>query len=76
MIIKNIKKSDFYNKNKKIFNTDDIDVTKILVSKKEQYSKHNSFKYFIGYNDNNVIIPLYLFFYKLLGTLINLIKIK
>ena len=76
MIIKNIKKSDFYNKNKKIFNTDDIDVTKILVSKKEQYSKHNSFKYFIGYNDNNVIRPLYLFFYKLLGTLINLIKIK
>ena len=60
MIIKNIKKSDFYNKNKKIFNTDDIDVTKILVSKKEQYGKHNSFKYFIGYNDNDVIRPLYL----------------
>ena len=34
---KNIKKSDFYNKNKKIFNIDDIDVNKILVSKKEQY---------------------------------------
>ena len=31
---KNIKKSDFYNKNKKIFNIDDIDVNKILVSKK------------------------------------------
>ena len=30
---KNIKKSDFYNKNKKIFNIDDIDVNKILVSK-------------------------------------------
>ena len=58
---KNIKKSDFYNKNKKIFNIDDIDVNKILVSKKEQYGKHNSFKYFIGYNDNNVIRPLYLF---------------
>ena len=30
-----IKKSDFYNnKNKKIFNIDDIDVNKILVSKK------------------------------------------
>ena len=54
-------KSDFYNKNKKIFNIDDIDVNKILVSKKEQYGKHNSFKYFIGYNDNNVIRPLYLF---------------
>ena len=58
---KNIKKSNFYNKNKKIFNIDDIDVNKILVSKKEQYGKHNSFKYFIGYNDNNVVRPLYLF---------------
>ena len=58
---KNIRKGDFYNKNKKIFNIDDIDVDKILVYKKEQYGKHNSFKYFIGYNDNNVIRPLYLF---------------
>ena len=73
---KNIKKSNFFNKSKKIFNIDDIDANKMLVSKKEQYGKHNSFKYFIGYNDNNVIRPLYLFFYKLLGTLINLIKIK
>ena len=47
-------------KTKKIFNIDDIDVNKILVSKKEQYGKYNSFKYFIGYNDN-VIRPLYLF---------------
>ena len=54
-------KSDFYNKNIKIFNIDDIDVNKILVSKKEQYGKYNSFKYFIGYNDNDVIRPLYLF---------------
>ena len=54
-----IKKSDFY-KNKKIFSIDNIDVNKILVSKKEQYGKYNSFKYFIGYNDN-VIRPLYLF---------------
>ena len=52
-----IEKSDFY-KNKKIFNIDDIDVNKILVSKKEQYGKYNSFKYFIGYNDNDVIRPL------------------
>ena len=50
-----------YNKNKKIFNEDDIDVNNILVSKKEQYGKCNSFKYFIGYNDNDVIKPLYLF---------------
>ena len=58
---KKIKKSDFYNnKNKKIFNIDDIDVNKILVSKKEQYGKHNSFKYFIGYNYNDVMRPLFL----------------
>ena len=57
---KNIKRSDFYNENKKKFNIDDTDVTKILVSKKEQYDEYNSFKYFIGYNDNNVIRPLYL----------------
>ena len=54
-----IKKSDFY-KNKKIFNIDNIDVNKILVSKKETYGKYNSFKYFIGYSDNGVIRPLYL----------------
>ena len=64
---KNIKKSDFYNKNKKIFNIDDIDVNKILVSKKEQYGKYNSFKYFIGYNDNNVIKPLYLELSQMIG---------
>ena len=58
---KNIKKSEFYNKDIKIFNIDDIDVNNILVSKKEQYDKHNSFKYFIGYNDNYIIRPLYLF---------------
>ena len=52
-------KSDFYHKNKKIFNIDDIDVNKILVSKKEQYGEYNSVKYFIEYNDN-VIRPLYL----------------
>ena len=54
-----IEKSDFY-KNKKIFNIDDIDVNKILVSKKAPYGTNNALKYFIGYNDNNVIRPLYL----------------
>ena len=56
---KKILKSDF-SKNKKIFNINDIDVNKILVSKKEKYGKYNSFKHFIGYNDNDVIKPLYL----------------
>ena len=56
-----VHKNEFYNENKNIFNIDDINVNKILVSKKEQYGKYNSFKYFIGYNDNDVIRPLYLF---------------
>ena len=54
---KKIKKSDFY-KNKKVTNIDDIDANKILVSKEEPYGTKNSFKYFIGYNDNDVIRPL------------------
>ena len=54
---KKIKKSDFY-KNKKVTKIDDIGVNKILVSKEEPYGTKNSFKYFIGYNDNDVIRPL------------------
>ena len=50
-------KSEFY-KYKKIFQIDDTDVNKILVSKKEPYGTKNALKYFIGYNDNDVIRPL------------------
>ena len=64
---KKINKMDFYNKDKKIFNLDYIDANKILVSRKEQYVKYNSFKYFIGYNDNGIIRPLYLFISKTTG---------
>ena len=60
-------KSDFQNKSKKIFNIDDIGYNKILVSKKEQYGKYNSFKYFIGYNDNDIIRPLCLKLSKMTG---------
>ena len=35
-----------------------IDINNISVSKKEPYGNKNSFKYFIGYNDNDVIRPL------------------
>ena len=52
-----INKSTFY-KSKKLFHTYDIDVNKILVSKKESYGTKNSLKYFIGYNDDDVIRPL------------------
>ena len=63
---KKIKKSDFY-KNKKAFQIDDIDVNKILVSKKEPYGTKNALKYFIGYNDNDVIRPLCLRLPKMTG---------
>ena len=49
---KKIRKSNFY-ENKKLNRIDDIDVNKILVSKKEPYGTKNSSKYFIGYNDND-----------------------
>ena len=51
---KKFKKSNFY-KNKKPSKIDDIDVNKILVSKKESYRKKSSSKYFVGYNDDDVI---------------------
>ena len=52
---KKFKKLNF-SKIKKYFQINDIDVNKILVSKKQPYGKHNSLIYFIGYND--VIRPL------------------
>ena len=54
---KKIKKSEFY-RNKKAFQTDDIDVNKILASKKKPYDTKNALKYFIGYHDKDVIRPL------------------
>ena len=63
---KKIKKTKFY-KNKKVFQIDDIDVNKILVSKKEPYGTKNALKYFIGYNDNDVIRPLCLKLSKMTG---------
>ena len=56
---KKIKISDFY-KNIKRFNIGEIDADKIIVSKKEPYGAKEAFKYFIGYNDNDIIRPLYL----------------
>ena len=54
---KKINKSNFY-KNKRLFNIHDLDVNKILVSKKESYGTKNSLKYIIGYNHDDVIRPL------------------
>ena len=57
METKEITESDFY-KNKKVDKIDDIDVNNILVSKEEPYGTKNSFKYSIGYYDNDIIRPL------------------
>ena len=47
--LKKNEKSDFYNnRSKEILNIDYIDVNKILVSKREQYGKYNSCKFFMG----------------------------
>ena len=54
---KKIRKSTFH-KNKNVNKMEDIDINNILVSKKEAYSTKNSSKYFIGYNDNDIIRPL------------------
>ena len=51
---KKINKNNFY-RNKKLFNIDDIDVKKILISKKKPYGQKSLFKYSIGYNDNDDI---------------------
>ena len=54
---KNISKSNFY-RIKRLFKTDDIDVAKILISKKELYGEKNWFKYFLAFEDHDYIGPL------------------
>ena len=49
-----INKKNFY-RSKKLFSIYDIEVYKILISKKEPNGKKSSFKYFLGYNDDDVI---------------------
>ena len=63
---KKVNKKDFY-KNKKPYDFYDIDTEKILVSKKEPYGKKGSIKYFVGYNDEDVIRPLCVKFPQVVG---------
>ena len=51
------KKIEFY-KNKNTLQIDDINVNKILISKKEPCGTKKALKYFIGYNHNDAIRPL------------------
>ena len=54
-------------KNKAINTIEDINTGNILVSKKEPYGNKNSFRYFIGYYDNDVIRPLCIRFPQMTG---------
>ena len=69
-------KSDFYNKNKKIFNIDDIDVNKILVSKKNNMANIIHLNTLLGIMITALLDHYIYLFYKRLAILINLIKIK
>ena len=74
MTTKNPEKAPF--NEQKINNIDDINVNNILVSKKEPYGTKNPFKYFIGYNDNDIIRPLCIRLHKWLDMLKNLMKMQ
>ena len=64
---KKISKSNFH-QNKKLFNIYDIDVSKMLICKKESYGKKSSFKYFNGCNDDDdVIRPLCIKLHQMVG---------
>ena len=55
-------------KTKNLFNIYDIDVSKILISKKEPYGKKSSFKYFIGHNgDDDITRPLCIKLHQMIG---------
>ena len=66
---KKIKKNISY-RTRKPFNVSDIDVNKIVISKKLVYGTKNSLKYFIGYIDeDDVIRPLLLKLLQMIGYL-------
>ena len=61
-----VNKSNFYN-DKTLFKIDDIDVDRILISKKESYGKNKTHKYFTGYNYNDEIEPLFIRLPQMIG---------
>ena len=72
---KKIKKSLFY-KSKATNNIEDINVNNTLVSKNEPYGNKNSFKYFIRYNDSDIIRPLCIRLPQMTGMLENLMRMQ
>ena len=73
---KNIEKSYFYNKNKKIFNIGDIDVNKIWVSKKNNVVNIIHLNILLGIMIMMLLDHYIYLFHKQLDILINLKKIK
>ena len=64
---KKIKKNIFY-RSRKLFNLNDIDINRIVISKEVVYGTKNSVKYFIRYFDEDGIIrPLLLKLPQLIG---------
>ena len=56
--IKSNKKFSFFGKdyiNKKPVNTDEVEIKKVMLSRKDSYSNKGAFKYFIGYISNDVL---------------------
>ena len=55
-----------YMKDTKYFKIDDIDINKIRVSNKKHYSKeHNSYKYYVFYEDDNKLLKLQSVYYSM-----------
>ena len=71
-----IKKGDFYNKNKKIFNIDHIAVNKILIFKKKHMVNIIHLNILLGIMIMMLLDHYIYFFHKRLAILINLMKIK
>ena len=72
---KKIKKSDFY-KNKKIFNISDININKILISKKNHMVNIIHVNALLGIMITVLLYHYIYLYHKRLAILINLIKIK
>ena len=66
-LVFNDKKINNFCENKKLFKIDDIDKNKILISKRKLYHRKKAFKYFIGYDDNDDIIPLCINLLQIIG---------
>ena len=73
---KNIEKSDFYNKNKNIFNIDDIDVNKYQFLKKSNMVNIIHLNTLLGIMITMLLDHYIHLFHKLLDILIYLKKIK